>query len=157
MRKNSPGNASLPPIYPTSGNLKKVSVDSAKSLNLQSSNVGKPRLLMKKSLDSVGETCNLNLREKRVPITNITKMDTNSDDKDKSDDKNLFSTRSLTLDSTEFEAARKNTLNDSISKQRNDQSNKHPINTSASVPNLNESDNQIEIEDVEDSGNCVVS
>ena len=157
LRKNSPGNASLPPIYPTSGNLKKVSVDSAKSLNVQSPNVGKPRLLIKKSLDSVGETCNLNLGENRVPITNITKMDSNSDDKDKSDDKNLFSTRSLTLDSTEFEAARKNILNDSISKQRNDQSNKHPINTSASVPNLNESDNQIEIEDVEDSGNCVVS
>ena len=84
-------------------------------------------------------------------------MDSNLDDKDKSDDKNLFPTRSLTLDSTEFEAARKNILTDSICKQRNDQPNKHPINTSASVPNLNESDNQIEIEDVEDSGNCVVS
>ena len=150
-RKNSPATASLPPIYPSSANrVKKSSADSKKS-----SSSGKPRLLMKKSLESVGEGQNIEHSGSLSSATIISKLESSSD-KEETEEKSFFATKSLTLDQSEFDKARRNMLKTSIAKQREGTTAINNTNSS-SVPNLNDPDNQIEVEDVEDGGNCVVS
>ena len=156
-RKNSPA-TSLPPIYPTNANrAKKSSNESNKSSSMQSSGAGKPRLLLKKSLESVGEGRNITSGGNVVSSSQSKRLESASSEKEEKEENAFFATRSATLDQIEFEKARRNMLKNSVAKQREGTTNLQNNNTSSSVPNLNEYDNQVDLEAVEDTGNCVVS
>lgn len=155
-RKNSPA-TSLPPIYPTNSiRTKKSSTESNKSSSNQTSSAGKPRLLLKKSLESVGEV-NIQSGDNLISNNKSKRLESTSSEKEEKEEKAFFATRSATLDQIEFDKARRHMLNNSIAKQREGNKTLNSINTSSSVPNLNENDNQLDIEAVEDGGNCVVS
>ena len=156
-RKNSPA-TSLPPIYPTNSNrTKKSSSESTKSTVVQSSSAGKPRLLLKKSLDSVGEVNSIQSGNNLISNTQSNRLESTSSEQEEKVEKAFFSTRSATLDQIEFDKARRKMLQNSIAKQREGSSSFKSTNTSSSVPNLNENDNQLDLEAVEEGGNCVIS
>ena len=124
---------------------------------MQSSSAGKPRLLLKKSLDSVGEVNSIQSGNNLISNTQSNRLESTSSEQEEKVEKAFFSTRSATLDQIEFDKARRKMLQNSIAKQREGSSSFKSTNTSSSVPNLNENDNQLDLEAVEEGGNCVIS